>query len=269
MATFHKNNCMKCSFHYTTLYILLFIPALSLLLGACDTYNFSHPQPVDKKDGYEFPATFQGNWVDDDSEWVQIGKNHIGMLISEKETIVEGTWPQRDQQGQFVYLAPAYKSVRSVIFDSLQVPVDTVDNYLVNGEHIYEVTEKGTLEQGYHYTKNEDTFTIEKKDTIIVDLGHNALLRDIGGGFWVLNVMNQVIGKSNRWWQLFILEKKNNETINLWYCSYQLTQLPVMFYEKNNNYYFNSKWTAAEMRKLIKQGAFEMCNQLHRQKRQP
>jgi hypothetical protein len=231
---------------------------------SCDTYNFSHPQPVNKENSYEFPAAFRNNWIDDDSEQVLIKKNTIGIVMSEKLSIVKGLWPKQDANGKYKYLSPAYKSFSSILFDSLENPMDTISNYLLNGDHIYEFADKGLLEQGYHYKTAADTIFILKTDTFTVDLGSNAFLRDIGNGFFVMNIRNQVLGKESRWWQLFVLEMKNKDLINIWYCSSGLTKSTAMFYENHNNYYFNSAWTSADMNKLIKEGAFEMCNQLHR-----
>ncbi|MBL0358692.1 MAG: hypothetical protein IPP72_18330 [Chitinophagaceae bacterium] len=255
-----KRSYMECS----SLCRLLMFPVLAVFFYSCDTYNFSHPQPVDKVSMYEFPNVFHGNWLDDDSEVVLISKNYIGLIMNQKVNVVRGIWPRKNEKEEYVYLSPTYKGFSSIIFDSLQKPIDTVANYVLNADHIYEVTDKEQLEQGYHYSTQQDTFTIIKKDTMLVDLGHNAFLKDIGDGFFVMNIRNQVLGQENRWWQLFVMEKKQNDRINIWYCSYGLTQNAAMFYEKQSDYYFNSQWTAAEMRKLIQQGAFEMCNQLQR-----
>lgn len=254
-----KRSPIKCCSHW--LYIF---PVLAVLFYSCDTYNFSHPQPVDKANMYAFPETYQGNWIDDDSEQLLIDKEFIGFIINEKIQVVKGTWPKPTDNGNYKYPPPSFKSFGSVLFDSLQHPYDTVQNFLLNGEHIYEFADKGLLEQGYHYTTDQDTILIAKKDTFIVDLGRNAFLRDIGNGFFVLNIRNQVVAREDRWWQLFVLEMKNEDNINIWYCSNGLTTRAAMFYEKQNNYYFNAEWTAAELMKLVKNGSFEMCNQLHR-----
>lgn len=244
-------------------YQWLFIPLL-LFFYSCDSYNFSHPQPVDRENISEFPAVFRGNWIDDDSETILINKNAISILTKEQVNIVKGIWPTKDTAGKYRYLSPSYKSFSSILFDSLQNPIDTVNNYLLNGDHLYEIADKGLLEQGYHYTTGADTFRIQKIDTFTVDLGTNAFLRDIGNGFFVMNIRNQVLGRESRWWQLFVLELRNERLINTWYCSYRLTDDVAMFYEKHNNYYFNSSWTSADINKFIKEGKFEMCNQLHR-----
>jgi len=255
-----KRSPIKCCSQYW-LYIF---PVLAVLLYSCDTYNFSHPQPVDKENIYTFPDAYRGNWIDDDSEQLLINKDFIGFIMNEKIRVVKGIWPKAGDKGNYTYPPPSFKSFSTVMFDTLQQPVDTIRNYLLNGKHIYEFADKELLEQGYHYSTDQDTIMIDKKDTFIVDLGRNAFLRDIGNGFFVMNIRNQVVGKEDRWWQLFVLEMKHQDQINIWYCSNRLTTEPAMFYEKQNNYYFNSEWTAAEITKLLKNGSFEMCNQLHR-----
>lgn len=255
-----KRSHIKCKSPFW----LCIFPVLAVLLYSCDTYNFSHPQPVDKENIYKFPEAFQGNWIDEDSEQLLVNNNYIGFVMNEKINVAKGIWPMQDEHGTYKYPPPGYKSFSSILFDSLQHPIDTVSNYLLNGKHIYEFADKELLEQGYHYTTVEDTILISKKDTFIVDLGRNAFLRDIGNGFFVLNIRNQVLAREDRWWQIFVLEMKHKDRINIWYCANGLTKQPAMFYGKQNNYYFNSEWTAAEIMKLMKNGSFEMCNQLHR-----
>jgi hypothetical protein len=255
-----KRSYMECC----SLYSLLLPVMLSVFFFSCDTYNFSHPQPVDKENIVQFPQEFCGNWIDDDSEQILINRNFIGMVINGQMNIVKGIWPKLNKDGKYNYLTPPYKSFSSIRFDSLEHPVDTLPNYVINNGHIYEFNEQGMPEQGYHFNTVADTIIVSKKDTFIIDLGHNAFLRSIDDEFWVMNVRNQVLAQENRWWQLFILEKKEKDKINIWYCSQGLTKSSSMFFNKRNNYYFNSSWTAADVIRLIKEGGFEMCNQLHR-----
>lgn len=255
-----KRSYMECIGFYP----LLMFPVLAVLFCSCDTYNFSHPQPVDKESIYVFPEIFQGSWINEDSEIVYISKNNFGFEMNQQLKVVKGIWPQKNDKGAYLYLLPSYRAFSSIRFDSLQKPIDTIVNYIQHADHLYEITDNGQLEQGYHYMTQQDTLIIFKKDTMIVDLGQNAFLRDIGDGFFVMNIRNQVLGQESRWWQLFVMEKKENDKINIWYCSYGLTKNAGMFYEKQSDYYFNSQWTAADIKKLVQQGAFEMCNQLHR-----
>jgi hypothetical protein len=178
--------------------------------------------------------------------------------------VVKGVWPKKNAAGEFIYPPGVYRSMNHLVTDSLKQPVDTIPNYLESAGHIYEVTEEGLLEKGYHYILTGDTFLITKTDTFILDLGRNAFLREINEGFYALNILNQAVGQESRWWQIVLFERNGNNIINIWHPSYKFTESHFMFYSKKNNYYFNSEWNASEMTGLIKQGAFEKCGPLKR-----
>ncbi len=245
-----------CGYNRHSLYLL---PAL-LLLFSCDRYYFTHPQPYDKEAVYELPPGFYGRWIDDDSVLVLVDKTTISVVINETEKVVKGAWPRREASGNFTYLPPGYRSFKMVMLDSLQQPVDTVDNFLLNGEHLYELSDKELPVQGYHYSTDDDTLIVSQKDTFCVDIGRNAFVKNIDHGFWAFNIRNQVLGNDSRWWQLFLLEQIREDEIHIWYCSHPLVKSPFMFYEKQNNYFFNSNWTAKELLDLTKSGGFEPCN---------
>ncbi len=240
---------------------------LFLLLGlfSCATYNFSDPLPSDKQNVYEFPADWQGKWQYDADHHAIIYKDHIEIISKGYDAVVKGAWPKKNAVGQLVYPGGGgYSGMYKVIMDSLKQPKDTVPNYLLNDGHIYEIMEEGKLEKGYHYTMDKDTFWVHKTDTITLDLGRNTFLRKIDKNFYVLNILNQVTGMENRWWQIMLIQKKGKDTIDTWQCSFNLTKEPSMFYEKYSDYYFNSNWKAADIIKLIKQGGFEKCDPLKR-----
>ena len=65
------------------------------------------------------------------------------------------------------------------------------------------------------------------------------------------------MGENNSWWQFFILEKTAANSFKEWECSTKTKTLPSMIYPANSKaelYYFNSKWTAADMMQLMKEG---------------
>lgn len=238
-----------------------------LLIGlySCNTYNFSGPLPSDKKNIYEFPADWQGKWKYDADHNVIIYKNRIEIISKDYSDVVKGVWPKKNELGEFVYPGGGgYSGMYTANMDSLKQPKDTVPNFLLNGGHIYAITNEGKLEKGYHYTIDKDTFRVNKTDTVTFDLGRNMFLRKIDNNFYVLNILNQVVGMENLWWQVILIEKKGKDFIDTWECSFKLTKEPSMFYQKSSDYYFNSTWKAADIIKLIKQGAFEKCDPLKR-----
>lgn len=242
--------------------VLLFTP----FIFSCSTYNFSDPLPVDKTNIYEFPPDWQGKWAYDDAHSVIIKRNYAAIIIKEYSHVVQGIWPKKKETGEMFYPGGgSYMGMYRVVMDSSNKPVDTIANFLVNGNHIFSIMDDGQLEKGYHYTLVKDTFIVNKTDTVIIDLGHNAFLRKVGSNLYVLNVLNQVIGKENLWWQVVLFEKKGDNTIDTWLSSYKLSKEPSMFYEKYSDYYFNSNWKTADILKLMHQGAFEKCDPLKRQ----
>jgi hypothetical protein len=247
---------------YCTIHYLFF--AVLLTLNSCATYNFSHPLPSDKPNMYEFPADWLGNWINTNSQQIIIGRNNAALIINDQETVVKGVWPKVAANGKPIFPPGGYLGMYHVNLDSLNRPVDTVANYYINADLLYEVTGKGRLEKGFHYTTQEDTFRINKIDTFWVDLGKNAFLRKLDTDFYVLNMLNQARGIENRWWQIILLEKSNRNNITQWDCTYSLTKDTSMFYENYGNYYFNSQWNAKEIIQFLKKGLFEKCDELKR-----
>jgi hypothetical protein len=236
--------------------ILLF--CLSIVLYSCDTYNFSRPQPVDKENIYEFPKAFRGYWVgEEDNDSFHISKTHIDFFIKDSEKIVDGAWPRLDHTGGYIYPSVAYSTLKTIRYDSLKRPVDTISNYLVRDNYAYRVNEKQLLEKGYPCQVNNDTITVLKDDKVSIDLGQNAFLRKLNNNFYVLNLhIKPRLFDENGWWQLVIVEIKEKQSINLWYCTTELSKIPSLLYEYSNENYFDSKWTTADVLRLMEEGGF-------------
>ncbi len=245
----------------------VFLMFLLTGLFSCNTYNFSDPLPLDAKNVYEFPADWQGKWEYDTDHQAIIYKDHIEIISKDFDNVVKGAWPRKNEAGELVFPGGGgYIGMYTVIMDSLNQPKDSVPNYLLNGGHIYDITNEGKLEKGYHYTMDKDTFRVHKTDTITLDLGRNTFLRKIDNDLYALNILNQVVGIESRWWQIMLVEKKGKDTIDTWQCSFKLTKEPSMFYENSCDYYFNSIWKAGDIIQLMKKGAFEKCDPLKRLK---
>lgn len=300
---------MKTVDHYyrkaqiASIFSLLFV-----LLTSCNTYYFSQPQPVDRKNIYEFPQMFLGNWMDvndtanrtaelqpvsifnydssyqpivweiedsdplapipneRDSTFYEVGKNHALLIIHQKERIVKGAWPKVDR-GEFRYPEKTYSVLKSIHYDSLLNPTDTIANYIFRGNFIYKIEDNFLLEKGYRFDSTFNEITVFKNDTIGVDLGRNAFLRKLDENFYALNIRYQILGDDNKWWLLLILERTNNGSVNMWQCSDKSGELPSMFYSrpsKADEYFFDSDWCASELLQLIKNGYFEISNTLIR-----
>jgi hypothetical protein len=262
-----KPRCLKVFGLFRWLILLLIFTCLQ----SCDTYNFSQPQPVNKVNLQEFPKDFRGNWIaDNDDEYVQIGKRSVTMIQKvSKAKIVTGAWPRLNKEGTLVY-PPFYNSgLQTIRYDSLNRPIDTLNNFLLRPNAIYHINAEGLLDNGYSYRLDDDTINIAESDTVVIDLGRNAFLRKLRDGFYVLNISNALMegyfnsDKSN-WWQLVLLEQRNDDQIFIWYWTNKLIQQPAMFYTHEDTYYFDCRWTEDDLMQLIKEGNFQQGDQLRR-----
>lgn len=254
-------------------FLVIFISFwISIFFYSCDSYNFASPQPVDKENIYEFPADIRGNWVsENENELIIISRSYASLRNTGKEKIVKGIWPVLNDSGAVIYPPVSYKSFNTIRFDSLQKPIDTIPNYLLDKNNIYEVNEDGKLGKGYQYKLDKDTIILFKNEEVIIDLGRNAFIRKLKNDLYVINIMNSILGQENPWWQITILEKKGNDHLNIWDCNGKLKKHPSMFYTPvkgrgSGNYYFNSKWSTNDILHLMDEGYFEVSNTLKRAK---
>lgn len=259
----HHFNKNRCLFWFIHLFIEFFFTS-------CDYYNFSNPQPVDKENMYEFPEDLYGSWVDEsDSVVIIINKNYVTFQNKEKTKIVKGTWPVLNEKNVLVHTAFLFKSFYTARFDSINRPIDTLTNYLLNGNNIYEVNEKGKLSRAYLYQTDHDSIILLKNDVVKIDLGQNAFLRKLSNDLYVMNIMNSILGENNYWWQIIIIEKKSGNQIDIWECNGKMKKHPAMFYttyirKGTGNYYFDCNWSAKEIISLKEQGYFEISSALKR-----
>ena len=271
---------------------------------SCNSYNFSEAQPVDKENIYEFPASFRGTWIENDqtvmltpangidaqnygggpsvtaplskallqqatfnqtdSAWYFIEKNYALVIFHCKEKIAMGAWPKLDDKGK-LFFEPTDHAFKKIEYDSLLNPIDTISNYVIRENKIYEISEEPFLEKGYPFFYENDTIVVLKYDTISVDLGQNAFLRKLNDSFYVLNIRNTILGEQSSWWRLIILQQHRDQSIGLWECDSKSGELPSMFFSrsiKRDIFYFDSKWSAEEMLDLIEKGYFSISSTL-------
>ena len=61
------------------------------LLSSCDVYYFSHPQPADKENVYEFPAELRGAWQEEcDNETVIIEARNLSFTNKVTRRVAQG-----------------------------------------------------------------------------------------------------------------------------------------------------------------------------------
>lgn len=249
------------------------------LLSSCNAFYFSQPQPVDRKNVYVFPKAFRGHWgdledsnvetkkADRDTEFFVINKRALCYIQQKHEKIAKGAWPKRNEKGMLERSSFSENAFTSIHYDTLNDPVDTVDNYFLSGEFIYE-NENGVPGKPYRFIETEGGIVVQKSDTLFIDLGHNAFLRKLNKNFWVLNIHYSVFDNDAAgWWFITILQKEKHGRMTVWNCSTKTASLPAMFHEdrdRGDNYYFNSQWTASEMMRLLQEGYFEKESKLSR-----
>lgn len=273
---------------------------LSILFFSCNYYNFSQPQPVDKENIYEFPPSFRGAWVEKpnstdlafvpdnsfqgylkgpmnpsssissssendlgagDSTSFYVEKDYALFIVHSRQNVAPGAWIQTDtRNSRYRQIA---NSSRKIQYNLASGESDTVD-YLIRGDKIYEMTDERFLEKGHAFVFENDTLVVLEDDTICVDLGQNAFLRQLNDNFYVLNIRNIILGEENVWWRLMVLEKSKEADIKIWECNSKTSELASMFYSeiKSDIFYFDSKWSAKEMLGLIKKGYFSVNSTL-------
>jgi hypothetical protein len=239
---------------------------LAVFLYCCTTYNFSQPQPVDRKNIYTFPKKFRGVWGSEitpkDSANAELEKGTYSFVLNKHYL----RFTQTREENILL------KNLKEIIYDSLQKKMDTITHYVLHEGYIYSVDASGLLDEPHAYHLENDTITIFENDTIYVDLGKNAFLRKLNKNFYVLNMRNFLIDQGSMGWYLVILEKEHKGILAYLECGDKSTTLPSMFYAKHSengggSYYFNSKWTSVEMLQLIHQGYFDTSETLVKQKR--
>lgn len=248
-----------------------------------DTIPLKGPAANNSRPGLQYSAGSRLSYseglsktADMDSSHLRISKKYVQLIFLSRERVAMGAWPKVGKQGELVYPGSCRFSdelQREIKYDSLQRPVDTINNYLVSGDRIYRSQHNEYLDKGYAFYYDHDSIIILKNDTVNIDLGQNAFLRKLDDKRYVFNFLNRLIGddgsRFDQWWSLRILEINGPGTFQMWDCSGKTGDLPSMFHaavSKANIFYFNSQWTTAEVLALLQQGYFETGGSYYQKK---
>jgi hypothetical protein len=139
--------------------------------------------------------------------------------------------------------------------DSVRREPDRTPKYLIRNDMIFEINE-GRLGKGYQYDSSGKYIVIRAADTTMIDLGRNAFLRKLNKKLWVLNINGLALADEEAWWTIMILEKTGRSKLRVWDCDTSLKTHHTMFYHSGSAYYFDAKWSAAEMMTLFHDGYF-------------
>lgn len=194
----------------------------------------------------------------DDSLSLLIEETFFAIIVDRTDKIAKGAWPKLNAAREFVFPpGEVYEVEQLIIYDSLRQPVDTVDQYIFRNAKMYDVDYDGTMSTGRSYWQERDTFIMRSIDTLYVDLGKNAMLRQLNERFYVMNIRGGLTGERNNWWQLYFIEKKADHFFSIWECSRKTKELPsVLYLYKDHTFYFNATWTAYELLQLMEDGYF-------------
>jgi hypothetical protein len=194
----------------------------------------------------------------DDSLSLLVEEHFFAVIVHRTHQIAKGAWPKLNAARAFVYPpGEVYEFEQLIVYDSLRQPVDTVDQYMFRNAKMYDVDDDGTMSTGRSYWQEQDTFIMNSIDTLYVDLGKNAVLRQLNDRFYVMNIRGGLLGERNNWWQLYIIEKKADHIFSTWECSRKTKDLPAVLYLcKDHTLYFNATWTTVELIQLMEDGYF-------------
>jgi hypothetical protein len=240
--------------------------AVIIIAGACNTNNFSEPQPASAKNIYEFPEMFRGYWSDRDFDMVFTDASHITFIdISQQKVALDSS--------SFISKGPStfsgtvnYRQVNKISYDSLGLPADTIITYVIREPLIYKMGSDNLLQTGYKYKQIKDTIVIFKNERQGIDIGNNAFLRRVTDSLYVLNISNRILIRDNYFWQVALIEKTPNDEINYYIPSDKIGSLPCMFYSYTDNFFYDCKWGPEDIKRLMKEGYFEKTNVLKRTK---
>lgn len=228
-----------------------------------DTFNtdFEFTVPLNQKSGLQaanntvrLNQTTQSQ--DDGEQGYYINKKYVLILIKEEQKLVKEAWPKYQPGKGYSYLPDSISSFQKIQYDSLNKPVDTVDRYIIRGNRIYEKNNNDYLERGYPYKMVNDTILIKKMDSITIDLGQNAFLRKLTDSIYVFNFHRAAIlgEEGGAWWNIIILQSNGKKQFYQWECNGKTGDLPCMFYarpSKSDQFYFDCRWSSAEMLQLM------------------
>ncbi len=197
------------------------------ILTSCEGNHFANPLPVDSKNLYQVPIVLRGRLLDhkDSTELYLLGKNSITIPANETTKIINGIWfhPRDTSRVPFIDTAawkkinnlPEYQSRYSLKYDSTKKKTDTVENYILKGNKIYNI-QSNSVGAGTSYVIKEDTIiTIPEPHKI--ELGPGAFFRKATANLYHVNIRDSKLEKGNiNWWQIRLLEKRKDGKIILY-----------------------------------------------------
>jgi hypothetical protein len=234
------------------------------IIAACNTNNFSEPQPANSTNLFEFPAMFHGKWADKDYNVVETDGKHITFVdILDIRVPLDSTVYVQDKVINKTTGAVS-KHISTISYDTAGKPSDTTLEYVIREPFIYKVGSDNLLQTGYRFKQSKDTLVIFKNERQGIDLGNNAFLRKVTDSLYALNLSNRILIRDNYFWQVLLVQKTARDEINFYVPSDRMNSLSCMFYQYGDNLFYDCKWSGEEILRLIKDGYFEKTSTLTR-----
>lgn len=245
---------------------LLAMALVILLAEACSTNNFSEPQPVAQQNIYSIPKMFRGYWTDKDFELLFVDSSSVRFIDIAEERIPLDSAHLLADKADVSNPAVKYRQINKVSYDTLGVAYDTSIAYIIRDPYIYKLTVDDLLETGYKYRQTKDAVIVYKNEKQGIDIGNNAFLRRVSDSLYVFNISNRILIRNNYWWQVTLVEKTAAGEINFYVLSDKIKTISTMFYSYTDYYYYDSNWSAEDLKRLMKEGYFEKTNTFKRTK---
>lgn len=250
--------------YYVSLCKWMMIAFIINIIAACNTNNFSEPQPAAGKNLYEFPSMFIGKWADKNYNVVETDGRHITFIdiLDIKVPLDSASFIVDNLRNKTT--GAISKEVRLINYDTSGKATDTSLQYVIRDPYIYKVGADKLLQTGYKYRQLKDTIIIYKNERQGIDLGNNAFLRKVTDSLFVLNISNRILIKDNYFWQVLLVQKTAHDEINFYVPSDKMKCVKCMFYEYNDNLFYDCKWKPSDVVRLMKDGFFEKTSTLKR-----
>ncbi len=251
-----------------------FVISLGITLGvmiflcSCEVFHFEKPQPSDVGNIFVVPKEFRGVWQDDQRETtVTLGEKSFKIEGYDSMKVVNRISSQLDTTWGRHYL-------KSLQYNQETKHFDTVSNYVIKGNKIYEIRKVG-LESGFNFRLKKDTIYFKKDIILDFELNQKAFLRKLTDTRYILNIHEENLwplleGRVGPWWQIVLMELTPDGKINFRDIDDKVKGNASLIYSNESDYYFDVSWAQSALVKLMDQGLFATGKEnLHRISKSP
>lgn len=246
---------------YSNLWVWVWI-IFSTLATGCTLDSFQNPLPVDVPNSYIFPPVFKGYWLnDEDRQKILIADRYFRWSTMDTIKIIRGVWPKTGTNGLPIEPPSQYIAEKYQHYDSLTKKMDTSTSYYITPEHVFELAKPKLLSKGYAFNRIQDSLTVFRADTGYMDMGKNFFIKDLGQGWYALNINTVLLGVESHYWQVALLKVVDANKFEYWKPAEKMLTRPELVYyyeEKYESYgYYDCQWTKKQLLQLLKKGYFD------------